>query len=191
MDLGRFTVNSTLGIGGILNPANAFGIPKNDEDFGQTLGRWKACLPGPYVVLPFLGPVDACATRPLLACRCADGPAHHALTSTATTEWALCRHLAREPPLGAPARTTLRSIRPTIRYALHPECLAAAPRVPGEGRRGRATTSRRRSWRIRVRRTTAPPPDERRRRMRPPEQAPRRKDRVSRRGRVRAVPRRR
>jgi phospholipid-binding lipoprotein MlaA len=55
VDLGRFTVNSTLGIGGILNPANAFGIPKNDEDFGQTLGRW-GVPSGPYVVLPFLGP---------------------------------------------------------------------------------------------------------------------------------------
>jgi phospholipid-binding lipoprotein MlaA len=55
VDLGRFTVNSTLGIGGILNPANAFGIPKNDEDFGQTLGRWGVPA-GPYVVLPFLGP---------------------------------------------------------------------------------------------------------------------------------------
>ena len=55
VDLGRFTVNSTLGIGGILNPANAFGIPKNDEDFGQTLGRWGVPA-GPYVVLPLLGP---------------------------------------------------------------------------------------------------------------------------------------
>ena len=55
VDLGRFTVNSTLGIGGILNAANAFGIPKNDEDFGQTLGRWGVPA-GPYVVLPFLGP---------------------------------------------------------------------------------------------------------------------------------------
>ncbi len=55
VDLGRFAVNSTLGIGGILDPASHFGIPKNDEDFGQTLGRW-GVPPGPYVVLPFLGP---------------------------------------------------------------------------------------------------------------------------------------
>ena len=55
IDLGRFAVNSTLGIGGILDPATHFGIPKNDEDFGQTLGRW-GVPPGPYLVVPFLGP---------------------------------------------------------------------------------------------------------------------------------------
>lgn len=55
VDLGRFTVNSTLGIGGLLDPASHFGIPRNDEDFGQTLGRW-GVPPGPYVVLPFFGP---------------------------------------------------------------------------------------------------------------------------------------
>jgi phospholipid-binding lipoprotein MlaA len=55
IDLGRFTVNSTLGIGGLLDPATAFGIPRNDEDFGQTLGRW-GVPSGPYLVLPLLGP---------------------------------------------------------------------------------------------------------------------------------------
>lgn len=55
IDLGRFTVNTTLGIGGILDPATHFGIPRNDEDFGQTLGRW-GVPSGPYLVLPFLGP---------------------------------------------------------------------------------------------------------------------------------------
>jgi phospholipid-binding lipoprotein MlaA len=54
-DLGRFTVNTVFGIGGILDPASEMGIPKNDEDFGQTLGRW-GVPPGPYVVVPFLGP---------------------------------------------------------------------------------------------------------------------------------------
>jgi phospholipid-binding lipoprotein MlaA len=55
IDLGRFAVNTTLGIGGLLDPASAFGIPRNDEDFGQTLGRWGVPA-GPYLVLPFLGP---------------------------------------------------------------------------------------------------------------------------------------
>lgn len=54
-DIGRFVVNSTLGIGGILDPASRFGIPRNDEDFGQTLGRW-GVRSGPYLVLPLLGP---------------------------------------------------------------------------------------------------------------------------------------
>ncbi len=55
IDLGRFAVNSTLGIAGLLDPATHFGIPLNDEDFGQTLGRWGVPA-GPYLMLPFLGP---------------------------------------------------------------------------------------------------------------------------------------
>jgi phospholipid-binding lipoprotein MlaA len=54
-DIGRFALNSTLGIGGLLDPATRAGIPRNDEDFGQTLGRWGVPA-GPYVVLPLLGP---------------------------------------------------------------------------------------------------------------------------------------
>jgi len=53
--LGRFTINSTLGIGGLLDPASDFGIPYHKEDFGQTLGTW-GVGEGPYIVLPFLGP---------------------------------------------------------------------------------------------------------------------------------------
>lgn len=51
----RFLVNSTIGIGGIADPATKFGLPANDEDFGQTLGHWGVPT-GPYLVLPFLGP---------------------------------------------------------------------------------------------------------------------------------------
>ncbi len=54
-DIGRFALNSTLGIGGLLDPATRVGIPRNNEDFGQTLGRWGAPA-GPYIVLPLLGP---------------------------------------------------------------------------------------------------------------------------------------
>lgn len=54
-DIGRFALNTTIGIGGLFDPASRFGIPKNDEDFGQTLGRW-GIPAGPYVVLPFFGP---------------------------------------------------------------------------------------------------------------------------------------
>ncbi|HEY7754372.1 MAG TPA: VacJ family lipoprotein [Steroidobacteraceae bacterium] len=54
-DIGRFALNSTLGLGGLLDPASDAGLPRNDEDFGQTLGRWGA-PPGPYLVLPLLGP---------------------------------------------------------------------------------------------------------------------------------------
>jgi phospholipid-binding lipoprotein MlaA len=53
--LGRFVVNSTLGIGGILDPAEELGLRYQREDFGQTLGRWGVGH-GPYLVLPFWGP---------------------------------------------------------------------------------------------------------------------------------------
>jgi len=56
-DTARLLVNTTLGMGGLLDPATAAGLEKNDRDFGQTLGKWGAHK-GPYVVLPFLGPSD-------------------------------------------------------------------------------------------------------------------------------------
>ncbi len=52
---GRFLVNSTIGIGGLADPATKLGIEKVDEDFGQTLAVW-GLEDGPYLVLPFLGP---------------------------------------------------------------------------------------------------------------------------------------
>src|SRR6202163_2457207 len=56
-DLGRFVLNSTLGLAGILDPATPAGLDRNDEDFGQTLGHW-GVHPGPFVELPILGPSD-------------------------------------------------------------------------------------------------------------------------------------
>ena len=53
--LTRFTVNSTIGIGGLFDIATKVGIPDHSEDFGQTLGTWGAGE-GPYLVIPFLGP---------------------------------------------------------------------------------------------------------------------------------------
>ena len=53
--LGRFTVNSTLGLAGLFDVATMIGIPDHSEDFGQTLGVWGAGE-GPYLVLPFMGP---------------------------------------------------------------------------------------------------------------------------------------
>jgi phospholipid-binding lipoprotein MlaA len=51
---GRFVVNTTVGIGGIFDPASAMGMQRTKEDFGQTLGKWGVGS-GPYLVLPFLG----------------------------------------------------------------------------------------------------------------------------------------
>ena len=52
---GRFLVNSTIGIAGLLDPAKEMGLYYQREDFGQTLGVW-GMGPGPYFVLPLLGP---------------------------------------------------------------------------------------------------------------------------------------
>lgn len=55
MTLGRFVFNSTLGLGGFIDIATPMGIPRQSEDFGQTLAYW-GVKPGPYIVLPFFGP---------------------------------------------------------------------------------------------------------------------------------------
>jgi len=54
-DTTRFVINSTFGLGGLLDPATHADLPRNDEDFGQTLGHW-GVPSGPYLVIPFLGP---------------------------------------------------------------------------------------------------------------------------------------
>lgn len=51
----RFLFNSILGVGGVLDPATKMGLEKFNEDFGQTLGHY-GVRPGPYLMLPLLGP---------------------------------------------------------------------------------------------------------------------------------------
>lgn len=53
--LARFAVNSTLGLGGIVDAASRADIASHEEDFGQTLAVWGAGE-GPYLMLPFFGP---------------------------------------------------------------------------------------------------------------------------------------
>lgn len=53
-DFMRVAVNTTFGLGGVLDIGSEAGMTKHREDFGQTLGRWGVGS-GPYVVLPFLG----------------------------------------------------------------------------------------------------------------------------------------
>ncbi len=57
-DSGRLLINTTVGIGGVIDVASSVGLTKNEEDFGQTFGRW-GVEAGPYVVLPFFGPSSA------------------------------------------------------------------------------------------------------------------------------------
>jgi phospholipid-binding lipoprotein MlaA len=54
-DTGRFLLNSTFGIAGLVDVATKTGLPRHDEDFGQTLGYWGVGT-GAYLMLPFLGP---------------------------------------------------------------------------------------------------------------------------------------
>ncbi|MBT2767335.1 VacJ family lipoprotein [Stenotrophomonas sp. ISL-67] len=53
--LGRFLMNSTVGIGGLFDPASRALVPRRSEDFGQTLGAW-GWRSSRYVELPFFGP---------------------------------------------------------------------------------------------------------------------------------------
>jgi phospholipid-binding lipoprotein MlaA len=51
----RVIVNTSFGLGGLLDPATEMRLTRRSEDFGQTLGVW-GVGPGPYIVLPLLGP---------------------------------------------------------------------------------------------------------------------------------------
>ena len=53
--LGRVLVNSTVGVLGVMDVATDLNLEKYPADFGVTLGRW-GVNPGPYVVVPLLGP---------------------------------------------------------------------------------------------------------------------------------------
>lgn len=53
--LGRFTINTILGLGGLFDVASKMGMPKPYEDFGLTLAHYGVGR-GPYLVLPLLGP---------------------------------------------------------------------------------------------------------------------------------------
>lgn len=54
----RFMINSTIGIGGIFDPASALGYKETDTDVGLTLAIW-GVPPGPYLYLPLMGPSGA------------------------------------------------------------------------------------------------------------------------------------
>ena len=56
-DAGRFVINSTIGLFGLIDVASKMGLEKHEEDFGQTLGVW-GFDSGPYIMIPFLGPTN-------------------------------------------------------------------------------------------------------------------------------------
>jgi phospholipid-binding lipoprotein MlaA len=53
--LGRFVVNSTIGVGGIVDVGSKIGLPDDDQDGGITFGKW-GLREGPYFFAPLLGP---------------------------------------------------------------------------------------------------------------------------------------
>lgn len=53
--LGRFAINTTVGLGGLFDVASGWDLPRQPTDFGQTLYVW-GVPSGPYMVLPVLGP---------------------------------------------------------------------------------------------------------------------------------------
>lgn len=57
-DTGRLLLNTTVGIGGLIDVAERNGLPANDEDFGQTLAVW-GVPSGPFINLPVFGPSSA------------------------------------------------------------------------------------------------------------------------------------
>jgi phospholipid-binding lipoprotein MlaA len=63
--LGRFVTNSTIGLGGMFDPATSFGLERHSQDFGKTLGYW-GVTSGPYMVLPVFGPSSLRDTGGLL-----------------------------------------------------------------------------------------------------------------------------
>ena len=73
--VGSFTINTTVGILGFLNPAEKIGLKPNKEDVGQTLGSY-GFGPGCYFVLPVLGPTTVRDSIGLLADTFVDPFAH-------------------------------------------------------------------------------------------------------------------
>ncbi len=71
LDLMRFLINSTLGIGGLVDVASSMGFERHEEDFGQTLATWGVGK-GAYIVYPLMGPNSARNTSDFLTATATD-----------------------------------------------------------------------------------------------------------------------
>lgn len=74
-DTMRVAINTVLGLGGLIDIATPAGLPKYNEDFGQTLGVW-GVPSGPYLVLPLFGPSTVRDTTGMFVDRQADPGAY-------------------------------------------------------------------------------------------------------------------
>lgn len=77
----RVATNTVFGLGGLLDPATEFGLERQPEDFGQTLGTW-GVPSGPYLVLPILGPSTVRDTAALPLDRVVASPSRYLGGST-------------------------------------------------------------------------------------------------------------
>ena len=110
-DFSRLLLNTTLGIGGLFDPATAAGLEKNDRDFGQTLGKW-GVESGPYVVVRSSGP--AMCAMPSARWPTPAAPAHLPIKNSYWYygAWLLDGRPALAPArLRPPDRRRLRSLR--------------------------------------------------------------------------------
>ncbi len=87
-DTGRFLLNTIVGFFGFFDPASEYGLPKHNEDFGQTLGYW-GVPSGPYLVLPLLGPSSV-----------RDAPALHVDSTIFEPTWYVRKAMTRHVLLG-------------------------------------------------------------------------------------------
>ncbi|RMG91162.1 MAG: hypothetical protein D6703_05840 [Zetaproteobacteria bacterium] len=71
-DFGRFLVNSTIGLGGLVDVASGMGLEKHEEDFGQTLAVWGVGR-GAYLIYPVFGPNSVRKTPDFLTSTLTDG----------------------------------------------------------------------------------------------------------------------
>lgn len=70
-DFIRFLINTTLGVGGLVDVATTMGLERHEEDFGQTLGVW-GMSQGAYIVYPLLGPNSARKTPDFISATATD-----------------------------------------------------------------------------------------------------------------------
>lgn len=78
---GRLAINTTLGIGGLFDPATDMGLPAREQSFGVTAAKW-GWEPGPYIVLPLLGP-STTSTLPDVPLRIFTNPIYYLDAGTA------------------------------------------------------------------------------------------------------------
>ena len=134
------TSTPSSALGGMLDVASEVGIERHSEDFGQTLGRW-GVPPGPYLVLPLLGPSTVRDTVALPVDRQGD-PVSYVDDGACAIRCTCCAWSTRAPTCCAPASARRRRARQVQLHARRPP--AAPPRTrcyDGESARRRRRPS--------------------------------------------------